>query len=128
MNKDSWDSAEKWYDNCVVEKGHYYHQAVIFPNLLKLLDLEKGGSLLDLGCGQGVLARNLPEKVSYWGVDNSKLLIEQAKKSTQRSSCHFSVADASTDLQIEKKDFDWACFILSLQKEQVEQYNELAML
>ena len=115
MDKDSWDSAEKWYSSCVGEKGHYYHQAVIFPQLLKILDLKKEGALLDLGCGQGVLARQLPDKITYWGVDNSKQLIEEAKKTTQRKLTQFVVSDASGEIPVEKKDFDWVCFILSLQ-------------
>jgi len=115
MNEDSWDSAEKWYSDCVGEKGHYYHQAVIFPRLLQLFNLKKEGALLDLGCGQGVLARQLPDPISYWGVDNSKNLIETAKKTTKRKLSEFVVADVSEEIPLEKKDFDWACFILSLQ-------------
>jgi ubiquinone/menaquinone biosynthesis C-methylase UbiE len=115
MDLDSWDHAQKWYDECVGEKGHYYHQAVIFPNLLRLLQFKKEGALLDLGCGQGVLARQLPEKISYCGVDISKHLIEQAKKTTKRKGIQFIVSDISEKIPLEKKDFDWACFVLSLQ-------------
>lgn len=115
MDSDSWESAEKWYGGCVGEKGHYYHQAVIFPNAMKLLGSPKEGSLLDLGCGQGVFARQLPEKMVYYGVDSSKSLIEQAKKITKSKLSQFFVSDVSKDLSIEKKDFDYASFILSLQ-------------
>src|SRR5579872_4859138 len=55
----SWDSSENWYSSCVGEKGHYYHQTVVLPNVLRMLG--KFHSLLDLGCGQGVLARHLKE-------------------------------------------------------------------
>jgi ubiquinone/menaquinone biosynthesis C-methylase UbiE len=113
MDTDSWESAEKWYDSCVGEKGHHYHKSVIFPYILKLF--KEKDSVLDLGCGQGVLERQLPESITYYGVDNSKSLIEIAKKTTKNRSAQFFVGDATQKLPFEKKDFDWACFILSLQ-------------
>lgn len=107
----NWDSSEKWYSSCVGEKGHYYHQTVVLPNALRLLGTFQ--SLLDLGCGQGVLARHLPEKVDYVGIDQSKELIASAKRMSKERQ--FLVADASGELPIEKKDFERATFILSLQ-------------
>lgn len=106
-----WDSSENWYTSCVGEKGHYYHQTVILPNVLRLLG--KFSSLLDLGCGQGVLARQLPKETEYVGIDQSKALVDSAKKMTK--SGNFFVADASAELPVEKKDFERATFILSLQ-------------
>lgn len=107
----NWDASEKWYTSCVGEKGHYYHQSVILPNVKRLL--EKFSSLLDLGCGQGVLARQMPKETEYVGIDQSKALIASAKKLTKQAQ--FFVADAAHKLPIEKRDFDRATFILSLQ-------------
>jgi SAM-dependent methyltransferase len=110
---DSWDAAEKWYSGCVGKEGHYYHQAVILPRLLPLLELDKKGSLLDLGCGQGVLARYIPKSLEYLGIDASKELVKEAKKLSKERE--FIVADASKELPTEKRDFDAACFLLSFQ-------------
>ena len=107
----NWDASEPWYTSCVGEKGHYYHQAVVLPNALRLLG--QYASLLDLGCGQGVLARYLSANIEYVGVDLSKELIAAAKKMTPQA--HFLVADATRELPLEKKDFDRVCMILSLQ-------------
>ncbi len=107
----NWDASEKWYTSCVGEKGHYYHQAVVLPNSLRLLG--KSGSLLDLGCGQGVLARHLPEEVEYCGVDQSKALIDSAKRLTPDRQ--FLIGDVTQSLSVKKVDFDRAAFILSLQ-------------
>lgn len=110
--KAAWDASEKWYHECVGEKGHYYHQKHILANGLRLLNLKSNDSLLDLGCGQGVLERNLPKEILYVGVDHSKALIAHAKKA---SKSQFIVADVCEKIPIEKTDFDAACFILSLQ-------------
>ncbi len=113
--KENWDSSEKWYTQCVGEKGHYYHQTIVLPAALKLLSLNESDSLLDLGCGQGVMARHLPESVEYQGIDSSQELISAARRLTRRKNVHFDVGDVLKPLPLEKKDFDRACFILSLQ-------------
>lgn len=112
---DSWESSEKWYTECVGEKGHYYHQAIVLPSSLKLLGLKGSGSLLDLGCGQGVLARHLPEAIDYVGIDLSDGLIQSAKKLTKKKNAQFFTANACEALPVEKTDFDWGCLILCLQ-------------
>ncbi|MDE3046143.1 MAG: class I SAM-dependent methyltransferase [Verrucomicrobiota bacterium] len=106
-----WDSTE--YGKLVGEKGHYYHQSVILSNAVRLLKVAPSHSLLDMGCGNGVFARHLPKGVEYVGVDNSNTLLEEAKRLTKHG--RFVLADASGELTVEKKDFDKACFILSLQ-------------
>lgn len=106
---DSWSS----YDKTVGLKGHYYHQQLILPKALDLLNLRKANlSLLDLGCGQGILARHIPEKVDYLGVDSSSALICAAKKYSKH---RFIVGDVSKPLKTEKKDFTHAALILALQ-------------
>ena len=111
-NKDtSWDSSNKWYNASVGEKGHYYHQTIILKKVVPLLDLKKEDSLLDLGCGQGVLQRHLPKTIHYTGVDNSKALLKEAKRMSKGEFIH---ADVCKKYPL-NREFDAACFILSLQ-------------
>ena len=81
---------------------------------MRLLDLKAKESLLDLGCGSGVLARHLPPSVVYCGVDASKSLVQQARQQTKRPHCEWIVSDATKKLTL-SQPFDKACFILSLQ-------------
>jgi ubiquinone/menaquinone biosynthesis C-methylase UbiE len=106
----SWESSHRWYDALVGDKGHYYHEHLILPNSLRLLDCKAGDSLIDLGCGQGILSRHLPPNVNYTGVDASPSLIQQAQK---RSQHKFVVGDLSKPLNFSR--FSHAAMILVLQ-------------
>ncbi len=111
-NYTSWESSHKWYDCLVGEKGHYYHEHVVLPKSLKLLALKQGDSLLDLGCGQGVLSRQLPSGVDYAGIDASPSLIKEAKKRSQKS---FEVGDITHPLNLKHPPFSHAALILVIQ-------------
>ncbi|MGK5594009.1 MAG: class I SAM-dependent methyltransferase [Parachlamydiaceae bacterium] len=111
----SWEKVDKWYNNAVGEKGHHYHQHVIFPNLFKQINIKKAKSLIDLGCGQGVLARYLPKQVAYLGIDLSPSLIRNAKQLAIAETHEFAVGDVTKELKIVKNDFDVATMILCLQ-------------
>ncbi len=120
MKKDtdtSWETSASWYDKAVGSKGHYYHQQVIIPGVLRLLDLksEKNPSLLDLACGQGILARQLPSKVPYVGIDASKSLIHSAKQSASGKNQQFYVHDLSHPIDLPKATFTRATCILAVQ-------------
>jgi ubiquinone/menaquinone biosynthesis C-methylase UbiE len=110
----SWDNVHNWYNQLVGLKGHYYHQHVIFPHLLKHLNLKKNISVLDLGCGQGVLARILPKNVKYLGIDLSSNLIKFANSHKQPNQ-EFIISDISKPLPITDKLFDVITIILAIQ-------------
>lgn len=116
-NSSSWEHVEPWYSSCVGEKGHYFHQSLILPGILRILKINKGSrlSLLDLGCGQGILARSIPDTMTYVGIDSSPSLINQAKKLSHHPSATWITTDVTQKLPLEKRDFDCATFILSLQ-------------
>lgn len=108
----SWETDAEWYAACVGKEGHFYHQTLILPNSLRLLDIKNQKSLLDMGCGNGFLAHHLPASVDYYGADASPSLIKEGKK--QRGK-NFFVADVTESLPFPKADFTCATFILSLQ-------------
>lgn len=110
----SWEQVSGWYKKNVGEKGHYYHKRIVIPGVLRMLDLKPSDTLLDLACGQGILARSIPKEVDYEGVDISPSLIQEAKKQTPGRS--FRVGDATKPLGfLGKKTFSHAAIILALQ-------------
>lgn len=113
----SWNKIGKWYDDIVGEQGHYYHQNLIIPNLLKLFNLAAipNPSLIDLACGQGILSRHLPSNVSYTGVDIAPNLIRAARQYNKNVKCEFMTGDVTKNIPITKKDFSCASIILAIQ-------------
>lgn len=116
-NSTSWGKVGKWYHKLVGEEGMYYHKNIILPNVIPLLfnDIPPSPSLLDIGCGQGILSRHIPESIEYHGVDISQSLIREAKVHKKHSNHHFYTADATKNIPVDKKDFTHATIILALQ-------------
>jgi SAM-dependent methyltransferase len=112
----SWEPVGSWYQSIVGEEGHYYHQTVIIPKLLALMEFSetKSPALLDLACGSGVLARVIPPDVPYLGIDISPTLIKAAKEQDQNRFHEYVVADLTKPLKL-RKDFSHAFIILALQ-------------
>lgn len=113
----SWEGVGGWYNDLVGQKGHYYHSQVVLPGVLKLLNIPKDGdsAVLDLACGQGVLARQLPDNVHYTGVEISPMLVKAAKAEEKHPRREFIVGDASKPLNLKKKHYSHAAIILALQ-------------
>jgi len=111
----SWQPVSRWYNKLTGIRGGYFHQQVIIPNVIRQLSLKPGDSLLDLGCGQGVLARNIPLDIDYYGIDLAVDLLDYARKSNRNPRCRFLKADITRPLPLDKKDFTQATAILVLQ-------------
>ncbi len=110
----SWQKVGQWYDQVVGELGSYYHQQIILPNILNILDLQKGSSLLDVACGQGVLAGRIPKEVDYVGIDAAKSLLQKAKMRNKGRT--FLYADVTKPLPLpSNRLFSHATIILALQ-------------
>ncbi len=110
----SWQKVSKWYGGIVGDKGHYFHQSIIIPNSLRLLDIKKDSMLLDVACGQGVLARSIDPAVNYLGVDKAVDLIKEAKQRDKNAKHKYLVADVTKDIPTRER-FDRAAIILALQ-------------
>jgi ubiquinone/menaquinone biosynthesis C-methylase UbiE len=111
----SWGKSSKWYGKLVGTEGHYYHQHVILPTLLKMISLNKQSTVLDVGCGQGIFERAIDEVLEYWGIDVSGSLIAQAKNMAKHPHSRFSIDDACLSLRVPDHHFSHAVVILALQ-------------
>lgn len=121
QNDTSWNRVAPWYNKIVGKEGHYYHEHVVLPGVLRLLNLKSEDTLVDLACGQGVLARSIPTIKKYLGLDLAKELIKEAKDRNRQANHEFLVCDLSNLLREREEKFDKATIILALQNiEQTE--------
>ena len=113
----SWNRVAKWYDRHVSNEGSDFHRELIIPGVAKMLAPEKGEKILDLGCGQGVLSRELAKSgASVLGIDLSNRLIKIAQgRSKGIKDLEFRVLDASHLRGIDDKSFDAVVSVLAIQ-------------
>lgn len=117
----SWNKVAPWYNKIVGNEGHYYHEHVVIPGVLRLLNLKSTDTLVDLACGQGILSRKIPHIQKYLGLDLAKELIKEAKDRNRQANYDFLVCDLSNLLRERDEKFDKATIILALQNiEQAE--------
>ncbi len=112
--KTSWAKSKRWYDELVGQEGHYYHREVILPKLLPLIAEGSPKTLIDLACGQGILARHLDKKIHYLGLDVATNLIEQAREYAKNDKHQFVVHDITLPYQPAHL-YDCATILLALQ-------------
>jgi ubiquinone/menaquinone biosynthesis C-methylase UbiE len=111
----SWENVNSWYNKIVGSEGHYYHEHVVLPGTLKLLQLKPEHALIDLGCGQGVLARAIPPIQKYLGIDAAPGLIEAARRQNRKDTYDFITRDAARPIHAAEPEFTHATIILALQ-------------
>jgi SAM-dependent methyltransferase len=112
-----WQDVAEWYDDLVGERGSEYHQHVVIPRTMRLLEIEAGARVLDLACGQGVLCRALAQAgARVTGIDLAPALIESARRRNRadRLAIDYRVGDARK-LDVEAATFDAAVCILAIQ-------------
>lgn len=110
----SWNKVSGWYDT-LLESGGTYQSDVILPNVLRLLQLQKGERVLDLACGQGFFSRHFHTVgAKVVGVDLSPNLIALAKKESPRE-IDFAVSSADALGFLPEKSFDAVVCISAIQ-------------
>jgi ubiquinone/menaquinone biosynthesis C-methylase UbiE len=110
-----WNEVADWYDQHVGEGGSEYHREVVLPGVMRLLAPKSGETMLDIACGQGVLARMLHERgVKVTGVDAARELIAAAKKRSD-PAIEYHVADARELQFLPESHFDAAACVLAIQ-------------
>jgi len=113
--KTSWGHVAQWYHSLLEEKDDTYQKAVILPNLLRLLAIKRGETILDLACGQGFFAREFFKRgAKVVGVDIAPELIKFAKKISPQA-VNYRVASADRLNFLANQSVDKIVLILAIQ-------------
>jgi len=112
----SWDNVAGWYDKHVTEASDH-HKDLIIPEALRILGVKRGQKILDVGCGQGVLCRELSEKGALiTGIDSSKKLIDIAQKRSRNDpNISYIVSNAAKMDKLSDGSFDSLVSVLAVQ-------------
>jgi ubiquinone/menaquinone biosynthesis C-methylase UbiE len=106
----NWEDLSEWYDKKQGESGDLWHRALIDPVLQRLIGDCNGKEILDLGCGNGYLARRFArEGARVTAIDSSLGMIKNAQDHDPNNTLNISyfhsdanqldvITDASFDL------------------------------
>jgi ubiquinone/menaquinone biosynthesis C-methylase UbiE len=110
-----WENVADWYDRLVGEQGSEFHQKIVLPGVLRLLNAQREQKALDIACGQGVLCRLLASAgVKVVGIDAARALIAAARKHGGEG-IEYHVADARELAFLPDQSFDLAACVLAIQ-------------
>lgn len=113
----SWDPVANWYKQWVGKDGSLYHRRLAIPTVNELLNPKPGETILEIGCGTGVLANHLDQEIHYMGVDASPRLLAVGRKNP-RPNTTFIQGDACALHKVESvkpQIADGIVFLLSIQ-------------
>lgn len=116
----SWGKVADWYNDLLEEKEGTFQKEVILPNLARLLDIKKGETVLDLGCGTGFFSREFSKMgAKVIGVDVGSELIEIAQNAEVekrgQTTVKYVVSSADDLNFILKNSVDTIVIVLALQ-------------
>ncbi|MBC8105969.1 MAG: class I SAM-dependent methyltransferase, partial [Anaerolineae bacterium] len=110
-----WSNVAEWYDRLVGDAGSEYHQKVVLPGVMKLLEVQPRQRIVDVACGQGVLCRLLRERgAEVTGIDAAEPLIQSARERGP-ADIRYQVGDAHELTGIAPNSFDAAACVLAIQ-------------
>lgn len=111
----SWNKVANWYDRYVSESSDH-HNELILPGVIRMLAPQIGEKILDIGCGEGVMCREISRSGAHvTGVDASKRLIDLARqKSSGISNIKYHFGDAAHLKMIADGNFTGVICVLAL--------------
>ena len=115
----SWGEVADWYHEMLEDNPDSYQRRVILPNLLRVLELKQGQTVLDLACGQGFFSREFAKAgVRVVGADLAEPLIALAKRQPVprgSTSPTYYAAPADRIPQVADASVDKVVIVLALQ-------------
>jgi SAM-dependent methyltransferase/O-antigen ligase len=100
-----WNRAAQEYSSFIGRDGDFVRQSIINPYIGTQIDRASGKKVLDLGCGEGYLARLFQSNgFVFTGVDISQELLNHARE--KKTPGVLIQADICDELHLKKEKFD----------------------
>jgi ubiquinone/menaquinone biosynthesis C-methylase UbiE len=112
-----WREVADWFDENQGDGGDLWHRAIIFPGILKTIRDVTGLDVLDVGCGNGSLARILARRGNrVTGLDGSAPIIERAKarETANPLGIKYQACDAARLTMVADESFDLVLSCMAL--------------
>ncbi|MEM7032044.1 MAG: class I SAM-dependent methyltransferase [Chloroflexota bacterium] len=114
----SWNSVAEWYNGWMGKRGGKHHRKIAIPTTMRLLNIQAGMKILEIGAGQGVLAPHIAQAGGiYTGIEISDRLLHYAQKNHRKAGT-FLLGDArklKSHPDLQKESFDAVVFMMSIQ-------------
>jgi 2-polyprenyl-3-methyl-5-hydroxy-6-metoxy-1,4-benzoquinol methylase len=110
-----WGGMAEFWNAIQGERGDVYRQAVIMPALEEVIGDPSGQRILDMGCGNGCVARHLASLGAHVvGVDSSLEMLQTAQRYSTSGISYLQIDLDTCQGRISEGEFDAiiACFTL----------------
>jgi SAM-dependent methyltransferase len=98
-----WNQNAGFWDDYMGEAGNDFHRELVAPSAMRLLALHPGETVLEVGCGAGLFARQMAQAgAQVVATDFSAVFLERAKERTRAVAEHmeFHLIDATNELEL----------------------------
>lgn len=98
--RELWDRKAPFWDELHGEFGNTFHQKLVEPTVLQLLQLRAGEAVLDVGCGNGALARRLAARglqVTACDFSEEMIRLAMARGTVPSTAVDYHVIDGTDE-------------------------------
>jgi ubiquinone/menaquinone biosynthesis C-methylase UbiE len=120
-NQRTWEATAEWWDDQIGPEGNEFHSKLIAPAQMRLLDLKRGETVLDIACGNGQFAREMARAgVNVVAFDFTERFLARARKHTEAAgiqNIEYQSLDATDEnelLSLGERRFDAAVCTMAL--------------
>ena len=95
-----WNRKAQFWDELHGDFGNQFHLRLVEPTVLQLLELRAGEAILDIGCGNGALARRLAGKgalVTAFDFSEELIRLAKARRPARGLDVDYYIIDATDE-------------------------------